>query len=80
MNTKTTNFLKNFDYSKARRGHTVFETDDGEFAWPNCEITGCSNCICVGMSKSLCYPHGIAFGEFTEAEFKKNREDKVTER
>lgn len=57
-----------------RRGVTTFECDDGtEFDWPNCEITGCANGVCIGMSKSLCYPHGIEFGAFTKAEFDADR-------
>jgi len=57
-----------------RRGYEEFELDDGEtLLWPRCEITGCPNCICMGMSKSLCYPHGIEFGAFTKEQFEENR-------
>ena len=57
-----------------RRGYEEFELDDGEtLFWPRCEINGCESCICMGMSKSLCYPHGIEFGAFTVEEFEANR-------
>lgn len=65
-----------------RRGYTTFECEGVVFDWQNCEITGCPNCICVGMSDSLCYPHGIEFGAFTEAQFDADRAKRhpVTER
>lgn len=56
-----------------RRGVNIFECEGEEFAWPNCEITGCPNGICIGMSLSLCYPHGIEFGAFTKEEFEADR-------
>jgi len=53
-----------------RRGYGEFELEDGEtLLWPRCEINGCEAFVCVGMSKSLCYPHGIEFGAFTKEEF-----------
>jgi len=65
---------KNIDYSACRRGHDEFELEDGEtLLWPRCEITDCPNNICIGISKSLCYTHGIEFGAFTEAEVEANR-------
>ena len=64
-----------------RRGVEIFECEGEEIIWPRCEITGCPNFICVGMSPSLCYPHGIELGEFTENEFevdrKKRHEDRL---
>lgn len=66
--------FKGIDPSAARRGCEEYELDDGStFLWPRCEITGCPNGICAGISKSLCYPHGIEFGAFTEAEFERSR-------
>jgi hypothetical protein len=64
-----------YDYSiEPRRGYTEVECEDTDpILWPNCEITGCENGICVGMSNSLCYPHGIEFGEFTKEQFEANR-------
>lgn len=57
-----------------RRGYEEFELENGEtFLWPKCEITDCPNCVCMGMSKSLCYPHGIEFKSFTVEEFEANR-------
>lgn len=57
-----------------RRGYGVFELEDGEtLLWPRCEINGCEAHVCVGMSKSLCYPHGIEFGSFTEEQFEADR-------
>ena len=50
-----------------------FTGDDAPIAWPRCEITGCENGVCVGMSKSLCYPHGIELGAFTVEEFEADR-------
>jgi hypothetical protein len=63
------------DYSVPfRRGCEEFELEDGStLVWPRCEISGCEAGVCIGMSKSLCYPHGIEFGAFTEAEFEANR-------
>ncbi|MGZ5987414.1 MAG: hypothetical protein ACXWLZ_00055 [Rhizomicrobium sp.] len=67
-------FLKDIDYSAVRRGYEEFECEEVEaFAWPRCEITGCPAFICIGMSKSLCYPHGIEFGAFTKEEFEADR-------
>ncbi len=58
----------------SRRGFEEFELEDGtELYWARCEINGCPNGICSGMSNSLCYPHGIEFGAFTEAEFEADR-------
>lgn len=57
----------------ARRGYEEFECEGEEIMWQRCEITDCPNCICMGMSTSLCYPHGIEFGAFTEAQFEENR-------
>lgn len=57
-----------------RRGVIEFECEDGsELHWPRCEITNCENGICIGMSKSLCYPHGIEFNEFTKEQFEESR-------
>lgn len=57
-----------------RRGVIEFEDDNGTpFDWPRCEINDCPNGIAFHMSNSLCYPHGIEFGAFTEAEFETNR-------
>jgi hypothetical protein len=68
---------KDIDYSYCRRGWGKIELDDGEtLLWPRCEISNCEAYICVGMSKSLCYPHGIEFGAFTEAEVEENRAKK----
>lgn len=58
----------------ARRGFTVVEYEGHEpINWQNCEISGCPNGICMGMSLSLCYPHGIEFGAFTVEEFEADR-------
>lgn len=65
--------VEDIDYAKLRRGFILFEVDDITYAWPRCEITDCPNHICVRMSKSLCYPHGIEFGAFTKEEFEANR-------
>lgn len=65
---------KGIDYSALRRGWDEFEQEDGEtLLWPRCEIDGCGNGVCIGMSKSLCYPHGIEFGAFTKAQFEADR-------
>ena len=57
-----------------RRGYGEFELEDGTtLLWPRCEINGCEGHICVGMSKSLCYRHGIEFGAFTKEKFEANR-------
>lgn len=57
-----------------RRGYDKVDLEDGNIIyWPRCEITGCSANVCIGMSKSLCYPHGIEFGAFTEAEVEADR-------
>ena len=56
-----------------RRGFETFEDENGVFDWPRCEITGCQNFVCQGMSLSLCYPHGIEFGAFTVEEFEADR-------
>lgn len=57
-----------------RRGEEEFECDDGRtFWWARCEIDRCQNYVCRGMSKSLCYPHGIEFGEFTKEQFDVDR-------
>lgn len=67
-------YYDGIDYSACRRGSEEFELDDGEtLIWPRCEINGCENMICVGMSKSLCYPHGIEFGAFTEEQVAADR-------
>jgi hypothetical protein len=57
-----------------RRGYELCQyEDEPEFLWPRCEITGCPNNVCLGMSESLCYPHGIEFGSFTEEQFEEDR-------
>lgn len=57
-----------------RRGYEEFELEDGtEVKWARCEINDCPNCVCIGMSLSLCYPHGIEFGFFTKEQFEANR-------
>ena len=63
------------DYSiEPRRGFEVVEYEGYDpILWPKCEITGCENGVCIGMSKSLCYLHGIEFKAFTEEEFEANR-------
>lgn len=66
------------DLNAARRGIEEFELENGDtLLWPRCEITNCPNGVCVHMSKSLCYPHGIEFGAFTEAEFEANRQSRL---
>lgn len=66
--------FEGIDPASSRRGCDEFETEDGDtLVWPRCEITGCQNGICAGMSKSLCYPHGIEFGAFTVEEFEADR-------
>jgi len=61
-----------------RRGADEFECEDGStILWPLCEITGCQNYVCQGMSKSLCYPHGIEFKAFTVEEFEADRAKRV---
>lgn len=61
-----------------RRGYTEVDILENDYviAWPNCEIDGCENGVCIGMSKSLCYPHGIEFGAFTEEEWEANRAER----
>jgi hypothetical protein len=62
------------DYSAVRRGAELVDMGvDYLILWPRCEITGCEAGVCVGMSKSLCYPHGIALGAFTKEEFEADR-------
>lgn len=57
-----------------RRGAEEFDFGDGTvLVWPRCEITGCPNNVCLRMSNSLCYQHGIEFGEFTKEEFEAER-------
>lgn len=68
---------KDIDVNLSRRGVDEFEMENGDILlWPKCEITGCTANICIGMSKSLCYPHGIEFGAFTVEEFEANRKAK----
>jgi hypothetical protein len=69
-------YLKDIDYNALRRGYDLIEMDHELLAWPKCEITYCDNYICVGMSKSLCYPHGIEFKAFTKDQFEENRRNK----
>lgn len=65
------------DYTALRRGWDEFEMENGDILlWPCCEITGCTAGVCIGMSKSLCYPHGIELGEFTVEQFEANRKAK----
>lgn len=65
---------KGIDYEACRRGSKLIEYEGYEpILWPCCEITGCENGVCAGMSKSLCYPHGIEFKAFTEEEFEADR-------
>lgn len=65
---------KDIDYSAVRRGADLIEYEGEEpILWPRCEITGCEHGICVGMSKSLCYPHGIELGAFTKEQFEADR-------
>lgn len=67
-------FVNNIDYSACRRGAEPIEYDDGKkLLWPRCEISNCTAFICIGMSKSLCYPHGIEFGAFTKEQFEADR-------
>lgn len=69
-------FIKDIDYNALRRGYDLIDMDDELLAWPKCEITNCNAYICVGMSKSLCYPHGIKFKAFTVEQFEENRRAK----
>lgn len=58
----------------SRRGFEEFEMEDGtQLFWARCEIADCPNGVCAGMSKSLCYPHGIEFGAFTVEAFEADR-------
>lgn len=62
------------DYTQIpRRGFMLIRHGNDLIAWPRCEIDGCPNGICIDMSKSLCYPHGIEFKAFTVEEFEANR-------
>jgi len=62
------------DVNLSRRGIDEVELDNGDILlWPKCEITNCPNNVCIHMSKSLCYPHGIEFKAFTVEEFEANR-------
>lgn len=61
------------DLSACRRGYDEVTIDDDTYLWPRCEITNCPNGVCIGVSKSLCYPHGIEFGAFTKEEFDRYR-------
>jgi hypothetical protein len=66
--------FKGIDYSALRRGAEIIEYEGEEpILWPRCEITGCEAGVCIGMSKSLCYPHGIEFGAFTKEQFEADR-------
>ena len=57
-----------------RRDTVEFQYENGPpFKWARCEITGCQNFVCLRMSNSLCYPHGIEFGEFTKEQFDAER-------
>lgn len=68
---------KDVDYSACRRGWDERKLENGDILlWPKCEISHCENNVCIGMSKSLCYPHGIEFGVFTEQQFEENRKAK----
>lgn len=70
--------VRGIDYSALRRGFELFEFEDGPpLAWPRCEMTDCPNNICIGMSKSLCYPHGIELGSFTREQFEVNRSERL---
>ena len=66
----------NIDYSWLRRGYKEIDYGDSPIAWPRCKITGCDVGVCIDMSKSLCYPHGIEFGAFTEEQFEADRKRK----
>lgn len=66
------------DYSiPFRRGMEEVEIDGDTYLWPRCEISNCEAFICVGMSKSLCYPHGIELKAFTKEEFELDRKLKL---
>ena len=66
--------FKGADYNALRRGSAIVEYEGEEpILWPRCEISGCENGVCIGMSKSLCYPHGIELKAFTEEEFERDR-------
>lgn len=60
-----------------RRGFTEYDYEGELVKWPNCEITSCPNGVCLGMSLSLCYPHGIEFGAFTVEEFEADRKARL---
>lgn len=60
-----------------RRGADEFILEDGTtILWPCCEISGCGGYVCQGISKSLCYPHGIELGEFTKEQFEESRKSR----
>jgi len=70
-------YLKDINYNALRRGFEIVEYEgEKPLAWPRCEITGCEACICIGMSKSLCYPHGIELGAFTKEQFEADRKNR----
>ena len=65
--------LTQMETGPARRGYEEFECEGEDIMWRRCEITDCPNCVCMGMSNSLCYPHGIEFDAFTKEQFDTDR-------
>lgn len=44
--------------------YTVFEDEEGQrFLWKDCEVPGCENQACVGLSDRWCWPHTMSGGE-----------------
>lgn len=62
------------DYAACRRGSDLIDYGDGQdILWHRCEMTACENGVCIGLSKSLCYPHGLELGAFTKEQFDAER-------
>lgn len=42
--------------------YTLFEDENGEFWWKDCEVPGCGNQVCLGRSERFCWPHMMSGG------------------
>ena len=41
----------------ADRGSDLYDYEGRIFEWKRCEVPGCENNVCIGLSDKFCYPH-----------------------
>ena len=42
--------------------YKLWEDENGPFWWKVCEVNGCENMVCKGLSSKYCFPHSMTGG------------------